>query len=356
MFHTMKKTKILFINRHPLGTLTDLYMWCELLRDDFDITLICFARKDDSCLTMEGVKIKKVSYKGSYAIRGLRFFLSVLITALCFKGKIFVVYFQGCEFLKVCLPWKWMNVDIRTLSVSSDRTDRDKYDKQLIKACDYFNSVTIISQGLINKMRKPKAKLLPLGGNIISTKKKNFKEKINLLYVGTLRGRNIDHTIVGLKLFIEKNPSVNIHYDIVGRGSDEDNTQIKCIIEDLELQKLVTHHGFVEHTELKSFFDTANVGVAYIPTTVYYEFQPSTKIYEYALSGLFTIATGTQSNKEIITPYNGVIIDFSPEGFCQGIEQFVKKRQNINEREIRASLDDFTWTKIVEKYLKPVFE
>lgn len=350
----MKKQKLLFIDTHPLGTLTDLYMWCHYLKSDYDITLLCFERSKGESVKMEGITIKEVSYKGSLMARGIRFLLMALKTAMTFKGKIFVVYFKNCEFLKILLPWKWMNLDVRTLSVSREKSIRDKYDRELVRACRLFNSVTIISNGLIEKTGVRTANLLPLGSNVISCEPKQYTGLISLLYVGTLRGRNIDQTVRGLRLFIDSYPDIQLHYDIVGRGSEEEDALIVRLIRELDLGDYVTYHGFVEHSRLKPFLDNANVGVAYVPVTEYYEFQPPTKVYEYALSGLFTIATDTFSNRELITPDNGVVIPDTPEGFEKGLEQFVAMRGSVEEAKVRESLGDYTWKNVIEKYLKPV--
>ncbi|MEE0978445.1 MAG: glycosyltransferase family 4 protein [Muribaculaceae bacterium] len=349
-----KKPELLIIDTHPLGTLTDTFMWCENLKGEYDITLLCFKNVHGAVTSMSGIKIKEVKYDNSLFIRGLRFILSSIITASTFRGKIFVVYFKGCNLLKTCLPWKRMNLDIRTLSVSQNKETRDKLDAQIVATCRKYDSVSIISRGLIEKTGLKQAHLLPLGSNIISDAPKSYIGTVRLLYVGTLRGRNIDQTIAGFKQFVASHPDVDIHYDIIGTGSEQENNAITEMAADPLIKDKITYHGFVRHTELSPFFQKANVGVAYVPVTEYYEFQPPTKVYEYALSGLYTIATDTFSNKELITEQNGVVVKDTPEGFCHGIEKFVAMRHSLSEKAIRKSLADFTWNNVVEQFLRPI--
>ena len=51
------REKLLIINKHQLGTLTDVYKWCYYLRDDYDITLLCFDTGIERVL-IDGIRVK----------------------------------------------------------------------------------------------------------------------------------------------------------------------------------------------------------------------------------------------------------------------------------------------------------
>lgn len=348
--------RLLIIDIHPFGRLTDLEMWVKYLKGDYEITLLTLRQKD-SRTAPEGVRHKTVFYDNSLIGKTwgrLGFVLAALWNTLIFKGKIFVVHYETCGWLKRIMPWKKMHIDVRTLSVSPDPKRRATQDLRIISDCRRYDSVSIISRGLIDKMRIPDAYYLPLGSEVISDVKKDYGNEIRLLYVGTLRGRRIPLTIQGVALFMQKHPDVRVHYDIIGQGSTRDNQEIVETIEKLNLQSNVTYHGYVAHDKLTPFFDQANVGCVFVPMTEFYEHQPPTKIFEYALSGIYSIATATAANRELVTPVNGCVIEDTADGFAEGLGIFLSERAFLDESKIRDSLAGYTWENIVETYLKPI--
>jgi hypothetical protein len=72
------------------------------------------------------------------------------------------------------------------------------------------------------------------------------------------------------------------------------------------------------------------------------------------LSGLFTIATATRSNKECITKNNGILINDNPLSFAKALSMIQMDKQKYNSRIIRESLIDFQWPKIIKQYFLPI--
>ena len=347
------KKKLLMLDKHPFGTLTDSYKWCEYLRSDYDITLICL--DDDVRLEMEGIKIVRVSKQGSYKVRGSRYILTCLWHLLFFQGIIFVVYFEHCDFLKRFFLWKKMHVDVRTVSVWGDQATRDAFDSRMRTSCLKFDSISVISDGVRERLRFPKAYLLPLGSDVISTAKKNY-ESLHLLYVGTFANRRIDDTIYGFYKFLMQHEGLNIHYDIIGDGYQGELAKCKEIVKELHLENRVTFHGRLEYQELAPFFDRSNIGVCYVPITPAFNIQPPTKTFEYVMSGLFCIATKTEENKKVISVDNGVLIDDNPQDFCRGLEYVYSNRHCFNELMIRDSLKEYLWETIINNYFKSIIK
>lgn len=348
------KKKLLIINKSQFGTLTDSYKWCENLRADYDITFICFDTGNPK-VCLDGVNVKYVSYNGNYTLRGIKFILFSIINILLFSGKIVVVYFEQCKYLKQIIPFKKMLLDIRTLSISRSEGKRKLYNDQIISTCKCFDVVSVISEGVkqkINIRNKP-VFVLPLGADVISAVPKNY-DRLRLLYVGTLTGRDIDKTIIGLSYFIKKYSNFDISYDIVGDGYKNELFELKQLVASLELEHIVKFHGTIAHHELSSFFDLCNIGVSFVPITEYYEHQPPTKTFEYIFSGLFTIATSTLSNVSLINRENGIIINDTPESFCEALCFIRAHKSEFNEEYIRTSLLEYSWKNIVENNLKPI--
>lgn len=349
------KPHFVFVGRNQFGYHTDSYKWCEYLREQYRITYICFDYKRPR-MSMDGVKVIYVSRALPEKLRGMILLLTGILHCINPKSKVFIEYFPKCSWIKRALPWHRMCIDVRTMHVIESTEERKRLDNAMIAECRPFEIRSAISNGVINLLGYNDTYLLPLGADTISQKLKTYDAKMNLLYVGTFSNRNIDYTISGLKMFMAKHPEANITYDLIGFGETSDEQLIKETIASTGLDDVINFHGRVSYDKLKPFFDTANVGFSFVPMTEYFEHQPPTKTFEYAMSGIYSIATATQANKDIITDDNGVLIADTPEGVAQGLEHYWLTRNSINEDKIRASLADYSWKNICNKYLRPIID
>lgn len=343
-----KKDKLLIVCRYQFGYHTDRYKWAEYLRPTHDVTFITLAGRPK--IEMDGVTNKYVESVGPRFLRGIMFVIYTLWNVLLFRGQVMICYFPGCKIYKQLMPWKKMILDLRTLTVTGDEKQRASGDKKIKECVDLYDYVTAISEGLRDKIGSPieKTEILPLGADIVSDNDKEFDE-LNLLYVGTFMNRDLDKTIRGYATALKKLPSnVKIHYYMIGKGFDGELEKYREMAKDLGIEKYITLPGFIQHEELKSYLDKCNVGVSFVPITEYFEFQPVTKTYECVLSGLYTIATATYSNKQIINSDNGVLINDCKEDFSDAILEIYKRRNEIQSSKIRSTLLDCQWKYIVE--------
>lgn len=347
--------RLLIIQSQPFGGLTDSYKWCEYLRDDYEITVLCQYSKNIASVRLQGVRIHSIKSIGSRLLRGAIFVASCLLHLLFFHGKIIVVHFEHCEIFKYFFPKKKMILDIRTLSINKDRNVRTTQNGQIKRACSKFDIVTIISEGTKRQLglSSDNVYILPLGADCISETTKTY-DNLHLLYVGTFAGRDIDKTIIGIDLFKRKYADIPITYDIIGSGFNNEETQYRQLVEELHLEDTITIHGRIAHTALKPFFDKCNIGVSFIPITEYYEDQPPTKTFEYVFSGLYTIATDTNANKEIISRVNGILISDTSDSFADALYKTYSNRHSFYDSDIRKSLCKFSWGNIVNNILKSI--
>lgn len=345
--------RLLIINKDQFGYHTDTYKWCEFLRTDYQIEVVCIGSRPK--IELDGVKVHCLKLQGNRRVKGALFVLLSLFHILFFKGLIIVCNFSGCAIFKALLPWKKMILDIRSLGISTLKDERINENIATKKTTDKYDFVTIISEGTrdILKLSKEKSAILPLGADIVSQTEKTFNS-LRLLYVGTLQCRDIDKTIEGTALFLKKHPNTDIKYDIIGSGFDNEIEKFGKRIKELGLEDNITMHGYIQHHKLKYFFDNCNIGVSFVPVTDYYDHQPVTKSYEYILSGLYTMATATYSNKQIITPENGILIDDTPEAFATGLEQILNNRNNIDSKKIRQTQLCAQWENIVKNIMRPI--
>lgn len=356
----MKKThkpKLLIICKQQFGTLSDVYKWCEHLAEKYAVTVVSFDVKQDK-VSVPGVRLIYIPYYGPRIIRGIRFVICSTILAFFFKGSIIVSYFAGCESYKRLCPRKRMILDIRTLDVSDDSNIRKANDSRLKECALLYDYVTVISDGIRRKIAIPEEKcsVVPLGGDFVPATDRRY-DNIRLIYVGTLDNRHIDITLKGLSLAIERGYVRNdIRYDILGGCPEAEFNKLKELVAALHLERNVVLHGYVRHNLISSYLERSNIGVSFIPQTEYYDLQPPTKTYEYILAGLFTIATSTSANKEIVNDNNGILIDDNEEAFALALEHVSRNMSDKDPVVIQNTLLDFTWDKIVANTLIPVLE
>ena len=345
--------RLLIISKEQFGYHTDIYKWCKHLKNDYCIKVVCFGGKQRKHI--ENVKVCYVPHIGNRIIKGFLYIIVSLFHIYFNKGITIVCNFKGCGIFKKVFPSKRMILDIRTLGVIRDKELRAKEDEDTQKTAELYDFTTIISKGTRDKLKldNEKSAILPLGADIMSKKNKSF-DSLRLLYVGTLQDRDIDKTIKGISLLLKKHPDIDIKYDIIGGGFNNEVNNFKELTKDLGLENIVTLHGYMHHDELQSFYDNCNIGVSFIPITEFYDHQPATKTYEYILSGMYTIATETFSNKQIISKDNGYLIKDTPESFAEGIEYIIYNLNTLDSDSIRNTLTDSQWKNIVKEIMLPI--
>jgi glycosyltransferase involved in cell wall biosynthesis len=351
---TMKK-KLFIINTAQFGYRLITYKVAEHLKDDFSITYIGFDTGKEKTLNKK-ISVYDIEKIGNNRLIQNYHFLEAIIRLLR-KQKpdyIFIGYNHDWYFFLIKLfYWKAVYIfDIRTGSQKKSILFR-KIDNFFLKFnSKIFGNVTIISSNLAKKLKIQNAHHLPNGGYSISKKRKEFNT-LKLLYVGTLVDRNIHETIIGFYKFKKKYNLQNLEYHIIGKSTKEyENTNIERTIKQLQLEEEVFFHGYKKRSELKPYFDLCNVGVGYLPIYDYYNYQPLTKIYEYGLSGLVTIATNTTENQILINSQTGVLCQDNADSFALALERLYKKRSEFSSQNIIDFFEKYQWKNIMEYNLK----
>ena len=352
------KNELLLIHLTQFGYHNNAYNYCKYLKDDYNITFICqdAGKKKISLNNVKVIYIPTFPNRRNVLYSILRNLLWNMIVSLHIfisKGIVFVFYYKHSSYLKKIFKHKKMVLDIRTLGVTKDEAQNNKFNSELLKTANLYDVITILSHGMVENLNlvHKSINVLPLGANVISTVHKDYS-RLRFLYVGTLTGRDIHKTLEGLYLFRQNHSDLDIQYDIVGDGVCYKELKQQCT--KLNLDDIVTFHGRIPNTELKRFFDSNSYGISFVPKTSYYDNQPVTKTFEYALSGLYVIATSTSENKKVITEDNGMLIKDDSHSFKNALEYVYKNNKNINEKAIRDSLLDYSWENIVVNKLKPI--
>lgn len=347
----MKKTFVV-VNYSQFGYHTDSLKYCQHM-PNFQIDYFC-VNAGLKRITLPNVTVHYSPFIINKKITTLLFILYVVIWNFFQKKWMFVVYFPYCFLIKKMLNRKNIHLDIRTLSVSPSEDIRADYNNKVKKAMKYFESISVISDGVADELGLKRYYLLPLGADRLSSQETVF-DAIRLLYVGTFFNRNIEQTVYGLKLFVDKHPEIkNIHYDIIGFGNGE--KEIVQMIEKCRIGNYVTFHGRKKYDELPPFFDSCNVGVSYVPIKDYYQHQPVTKTFEFILSGLYCIATETEANKAVVSLENGYLIKDDAGHFASALEYIYLNRDGFDSERIMNSLKEYLWPNLIEKYFIPILE
>jgi hypothetical protein len=354
------KPRLLISNPGQFGYKAGYYYYAKYLKESFQVTFICFDEGYPK-VQLEGVEIE---YVKDARFKLFRVFKWVYTNYLLVKHDqfdiVFAVYTKFISGLKLfSAPKTNYVVDFRTGSLRKNKLLRRIENLSFLLESYFFQNITVLSHSLAKKigLHRNKYHYLPLGSKVFSERKKNY-DQFSILYVGSFNQRRIWETIQGLHLFRNKNGDYlqKISYDIIGFGSKIEEIKLKTVVKEFELESIVKIHTRKNHDDLIPFFNKCNIGVAYVPITDYYDIQPSTKIFEYALSGLFSIATKTSENELFITSENGVLISDNPEGFSEALEFFILNGSKLSESEIRESLKSHNWGNIVQNNLLPYLQ
>lgn len=354
------KKKLIIINSQQFGYHIDTYYYCKYLKKFFDITYICWDHGFQK-IDMENIKSVYISRKANLVARSIRFIRSILKeTNYSSKDKLIILikYFQIVSFLmRILKPSHLFILDIRTGKIAPQKIKRIFCNILLKFEAIFFKNITVISESLAKKLKlNHKAHILPLGSNIIPKSIKTFEE-LNLLYVGTLYIRCIDDTINGFKKFYDEfNCKIKMSYTIIGSGDNREEETLKELVDKHHLSDIINIIGQIPHDQLEHYFDSHNIGVSYIPVTDYFDVQPSTKTFEYLLSGMPVIATATSENKKIVSSELGVLIMDSERGFYDGLKDIYKNKDSYNSQKIINSQKEYIWENIILNNLKPYLD
>ena len=350
---------LLFVCPCQFGYLLDTYKHCQYMQSTHSVTYVGW---DYGSVRKEKGKVDViyVSREGNILTRYLRFMREIhhTITSKNYDAC-FINYYISCALVRLMRPGLLCVMDIRSGSVSKRFLTRYFKNSMIRVEAKLFSNITIISSLLAERLSLRNIQVLPVGSSPLSNLSKCYSGP-RLLYVGTLDNRNIEVTLKGLVLYLLKNGTQDLlKYSIIGKGSNNQEEILAEIVKYEKLSNIVSIHGYVPFEDLGPFFDSANIGVSFIPKTDYYDAQPPTKTYDYLLSGMPVIATSTKANKQIICSENGILIEDTPEAFCAGLEEMIAKMGDWDSYAIRASVKDYRWENIsagLEAYLMKTIE
>lgn len=346
--------KILIITQQQFGYHTGFFFFAQSLKQQNNVQYLCWdysnRKWDDS-----DIDIKYVSRKGPKPLRYYNFIKQCIRQIKKNQyNLIFIHYFRLSSLLPLLFNRRNFLVDIRTGDVRKGKLRRYFNDLLLRYECRAFKNVSILSFSMAKylKLNHQRIHELPLGSEIISNVDKEF-DHLQLLYVGTLKNRNIIETLKGFHMFLESDPRVKCSYTIIGFGYPAEEDEIRNYIRKNKLEKKIIFKGRIPRNELSSFFDNHNIGVSFIPKKPYFYFQPPSKTYEYLLSGFAVIATSTAANCDVVNESNGVLIEDNANAFFHGLKEVYLNKTRFSSVKSRNSCINYTWDNIIQNNLIP---
>ncbi len=345
------KRNLLIVDQRQFGSHLGTYHFSIYLNQKYNITVICW----DYLLTKQDTNnfnVVYVSRSGNLIRRNIRFIYSVLNWLKINECDIcFIKYFRGCSILKIFHPRLTYVFDIRTGAVNNNALFRFMYNAFMLFESLFFKNITIISESLSRKLKlSKKASILPLGSESISANPKTF-DTLDLIYVGTLSGRDIEKSLLGFAKFYNHHKNIiPMSYTIIGDGANNEVQILNRIVAKHALTQVVSIAGRIPFTQLEPYFKIHNVGVSFVPLTDYFDAQPVTKTFDYLLSGMPVIATATSENKLVINESNGVLIKDTADDFYQGIESILNNKNNYDSQQIINNSKKYSWKQIVDDF------
>ena len=142
-------------------------------------------------------------------------------------------------------------------------------------------------------------------------------------------------------------------------GDDGAIPRLSSLAKRLGIDEQVIFTGYVPYNEIPNYIACADIGLAYVPNTPEYFYQPPLKTAEYLACGLPTIATDTDGNKYFVQhEVNGLLVNDSVESVAAAIERLLTdaKLYARTKNEARSSVTQHDWDNIVSNRLIPFYE
>lgn len=165
------------------------------------------------------------------------------------------------------------------------------------------------------------------------TKHAHEGHTLRLVYVGFLtKLRGLDLLIEAASEFIKMgNEPSSLKIDIVGKGAEREHLIRR--VKELNLQKSVTIHGWLEHHQVDELMAQANVGALTYRVCPHWNHTIPNKIFDYMLAGLPVLATEVEPIKRIVNETESGLV-------CKDldIKDIAEKLQMLRCPELRATL------------------
>jgi glycosyltransferase involved in cell wall biosynthesis len=184
---------------------------------------------------------------------------------------------------------------------------------------------------------------------------KNPSQSIRLIYTGTVskvRGRDV--MLEAMALLAKENTVA--HLTIIG-CSEEQLKFCSQRIHELSIENMVTLLGRMSGKDIPAYLAQADVGICLWERTVWTEFNPPTKLFEYLVAGLPILASNISSHTRYVHHWrNGLIFDYDANSLAKTIVTLNNQKSKIGDlrKQAKDSGNQYLWERIEPIFLREV--
>jgi len=200
---------------------------------------------------------------------------------------------------------------------------------------------------------QPKSTLLPYGAEIKNVdsesehKVASNSRNLRILFSGRFhKVKNLPLLIAAMPLLVSKFPHLIL--DIAGTGSDGESSILVKLIHELNIEKSVVFHGWVDRSEMEQLFRSASLLV--LPS----ENENFALVVSEALSsGVPCVVSQFVGTSDIVARHHAgeIIEELTPESLAAAVLKVLEGDQlAYRDAAFKATREDLDWSKIALKW------
>lgn len=177
------------------------------------------------------------------------------------------------------------------------------------------------------------------------------------MYHGVLNRQRRIESIVEAANILKARGIADFRILILGYG--ETMPFLRQRVAELGLQREVQIRDAVPYQELPRMINAVDVGLAFVPQTWWFQYQPPRKTLESLSCGKPVIATATVGNRLFVRHGgNGILCSDSPRDIAAALEGLSRNRSllSVLAANARGSVLEYEWQRVVDRELLPLYE
>ena len=338
-------SSILFITREQYGYLTDLVRWVESLESSVAITVVCLDQQRKKVEANENVKI--IYCRGENKLSRWLNLLRLAKAQAPGNQIVFTKYFPGASLVVLGAGRRKSILDFRTLSVSKSAFMRFMQNSAMRLESSVARNLTGVSTELLRALGRPDGRVVGLGGDNLHLNKTwpEKEELLNLLYLGTLDGRDIEVLLEATCDYIKMGSHPKIALRLAGTGSAATMAELHRIVFENHTENDINFLGFLTRSEIVDELGKSDIGIVHVPNAPRYKVQPSTKLFEYWGANMPVLASDYPMNRRYVEPGCGILYEPSEAGFLKALTTLSDLVTSTNRQRIAILADKYSWDK-----------
>ncbi len=326
-------------------------MFIALRRQGWSVSTVILGRQSEEWI-LRGVDNVITLQGASSRLDSLRYLLELSWIIFKFKGEFVVLGHMSPHFAvaawlgkRLFFQSKIVVLDVRTLpSPSTDQVEVDKTKERLFWGKMRFGmafaegwlAITDRVRCAVIDQIGTRAQKLPqaiwasgVDGSFLNsetvapwTEITKKGHRYNVLYLGSLgKGRCLDLAIRAMRL-LGKRGEVGLHF--VGEGNAR--ASLQTLVTELGLQDCVHIYPSVPYLQTVSVIKACDIGILPLPDCPAWRTSSPLKLFEYMAQRKPVLISTIAAHTDLLQgkPFAFFMDEYSPEGFCRALEQFLQ--------------------------------